>query len=68
MMREPILLDSAPVAAGSLYVCDGKPVVSTITGTVADLKTATGAAVIRAIDVPARRVQMWPDGSDVFMT
>jgi hypothetical protein len=68
MRREPILPDSAPVVAGSLYVADNRVIVSAIAGTVADLKAALGAAVIRAIDLPSRRVQVWADGSDLFLT
>jgi hypothetical protein len=43
------------VQAGSLYVADGVVVVSQITGTVADLMTALGAAVIQQCDYAGRR-------------
>jgi hypothetical protein len=47
-------------------VADGKVVVSTVTGTVATLKTALGASVIKQIDVPGRLAQTSPAGEEVF--
>jgi hypothetical protein len=64
---EPVLSDAAPVTSGALYVCDGVVAVSPVTGTVADLRAALGATVVQSIDVPGRRVMMWPPGTaDTF--
>jgi hypothetical protein len=43
-LREPILLDTAPVAAGELYCSNSRPIVSPVSGTVATLKAALGGS------------------------
>jgi hypothetical protein len=53
--REPILNDATQLTAGQLIVCDGVVKTAPITGTIAAVKTAMGASVIRACDIAARR-------------
>lgn len=54
--NEPILPDNYPVHAGYLYVVDGEPINSDISGTVADLKRITGGKEIRGCDIAARNL------------
>lgn len=51
---ERVLEDDYPVHAGYAYVVDGKPVISDVTGTVADLKRALNAQEVRRCDLIAR--------------
>jgi hypothetical protein len=69
-LKEPILAGSAPVVTGQLYVVNGKPVVSTVTGTVATLAAAIGGSpTIAAIDYVGRRaVSPFGAGIDPFGT
>ena len=70
MRHEPILGAAAPVVAGQLYVVNGKPTVSTVTGTVATLAAAIGGSpVIAQIDVASRMTETDSlHGLDVFET
>ena len=53
---ETILEDDYPVNAGYLYLADGEVVSSPVQGTVARLKAALGATVIRRCDIGARNL------------
>lgn len=70
MRHEPLLDAGKPVIAGPLYVVNGKPTVSTVTGTVATLAAAIGGSpAIAQIDVPSRMTQTdGIRGLDVFET
>jgi hypothetical protein len=51
---EIAMADDDPVATGTVYVCDDKPTLSPITGTVADLKAAIGCVLVAPADMAAR--------------
>jgi hypothetical protein len=59
-LLEPVLANGAAVTAGSLYLANIGPggtfqvVKAAAGGLVSDLKTATGATIIRACDAPGR--------------
>ena len=69
-LNEPVLAGSAPVVAGRLYVVNGKPVVSTVTGTVATLAAAIGGSpVIAACDIAGRQSSgPFSAATDIFGT
>lgn len=56
--NENILEDSHPVFWEYLYITDGKLALSSIQGTVADLKKKLGATEIRRCNILARRKEM----------
>ena len=60
--------NSDPVSIGHLYLVNGAPTVSQVSGTVADLKAATGGNEIRAIDMESRFHEFstrWPTAMQI---
>jgi hypothetical protein len=53
-LSEIVLSNDYPVYAGHVYVADGKPIVSDVFGTVADLKRDTKAQEIKSCDLSGR--------------
>jgi hypothetical protein len=55
-LKEVVLLDTAPVVTGRVYLVDGRPKVATVTGQISDLKTALGASTVKNWDAIGRSV------------
>lgn len=53
-LNEPIYDNDATVVYGYVYVCDGKPRMSPVHGTVADLKLALKVKEVRRCDMMGR--------------